>query len=62
VGGHRDDRDAREARLLAHPRGEGETVLIAKLHVEQDGVGPLALEQTPRTRKILCASDFVPFR
>ncbi len=62
VGGHRDDGDAQEARLLAHPNGEGESVFIAELDVEQDGVGPRALKQALRASKILGVEGFVPLR
>jgi hypothetical protein len=39
VGGNGDYRDVAKFWLLAHPGSEGKSVVVAKLDIQEDGVG-----------------------
>ncbi len=50
------------SRLPAHPSGEGKSVFIAELDVEQDGVGLLVLEQALRATQIFRTESYIILR
>jgi hypothetical protein len=55
VGGHCNDRNMTQFRLLPHPRGQGKAIFIAKLYIEQHCVRLLIREHETRSAQILCA-------
>src|SRR6266849_8106962 len=59
---HRDNRDTTQFWLLPHPRGQGQTILVTKLDIEQHCVGLFVLERTKRGPEILDADHFMAFR